>query len=126
MNRESGSVITAISGDSVAIDQSAVRSIDAERVELRQAAAQNVRGETFDASDSAFLSVHAAEVQLDDCAAAGVFGEHVTMRDSTALLVIARRIDGDARNVMSPAAAFAFGAGLVVGLAALRRLRRIF
>ena len=40
MTRETGSVIAAVSGDSVEIDQSAVRSVDAERVELRQAAAR--------------------------------------------------------------------------------------
>ena len=126
MSRESGSVITAISGDNVAVDQSAVRSIDAERVELHQAAAQHVRGETFAATDSALLTVRATEVRLDDCAAGAVFGEHVTMRESTAFLVFARRVDGDARNVMTPISAFAFGGGLVLGLALLRRLRRIF
>src|SRR4029079_4911918 len=119
MSRESGSVIDAVTGDSVAIDQSAVRSVDAERAGLRRAAAQHVRGETFEASDSALLTVRAEDVQLDDCAAAAVFGETVTMRGSTALLVLARKVDGDARNVMTPMSAFAFGAGLVVGLSLL-------
>lgn len=125
MSRESGSVITSVTGDSVAIDQSAVRSVDAERVELRQAAAQHVRGEMFEAAESAFLSVRAAEVLLDDCAAGAVLGEHVTLRGSTTLLVLARRVDGDARNVMTPLSVFAFGAGIVLALAVLRQLRRI-
>lgn len=124
MNRESGSVITAVHGDSVEIDQSAVRSVEAERVEMRQAAAQNVRGGSMELLDSAALSVRAASIEMRDCANGVVIGDHVTLRQSPALLVLARNVEGDARNVVSPAAAAAFGAGLVLSIALLRRLRR--
>jgi hypothetical protein len=61
---------------------------------------------------------------MDDCASGLVFGERVTMRDSAAMLVFARHADGDAGNVVTPAAAFAFGLGAVAGIAVWRRLRR--
>jgi len=101
-----------------------VRSVDAERVELRQAAAQHVRGESLEMSESAMLSVRGSEIRMDDCAAGIVLGERVTMRECSSVLVLARHVDGDAKNVVTPAAAFAFGLGAVAGIAVWRRLRR--
>jgi len=89
LSRESGSVISAVSGDSVEIDQSAVRSVDAERVELRQAAAQNIRGDSLDAADSALLTVRATDVRMDDCASLAVIGEHVTMKECATVFLFA-------------------------------------
>jgi hypothetical protein len=40
------------------------------------------------------------------------------------MLVLARHVDGEARNVVTPAVAFAFGLGAVTGIALWRRLRR--
>lgn len=124
MSRESGSVISAVSGENVAIDQSAVRSIDAGRVELRQAAAQHVRGETMDIVESALLTVRAADVRMQDCASIAVMGEQVSARDSATVLLLARHVDGDVRTMFSAPGAFALGAGVVAAVTALRWLRR--
>ena len=69
MTRDSGSILSAVSGDHVGVDHSAVQSIDAERVEMRGAAARDVRSETMDLQDSAVLTLRANDVQMRDCAA---------------------------------------------------------
>ena len=51
-------------------------------------------------------------------------GERVHVKDSSTLLLFARSVEGDPRNVITPASAFAFGLGAVVGIGILRRLRR--
>jgi hypothetical protein len=124
MSHESGSVIASVSGDSVEIDQSAVRNVEGERVELRQAAAQHVRGENMDVAESAVLSVHAADIHMQDCASFAVVGEHVRLKESGVVFLFARSVEGDVKNAITPAAAFAFGLGAVAGIGIWRRLRR--
>ena len=63
---------------------------------------------------------------MQDCAVGAVFGEHITLRETSALFVFARRVDGEVKNVVTPASALAFGAGIVLALALFRRLRSIF
>ncbi|MBI5287916.1 MAG: hypothetical protein HY873_02965 [Chloroflexi bacterium] len=126
MTRESGSIISAVSGDSVEIDQSAVRSIDAERVEMRSAAARDVRSETMDLDDSAVFTLRANDVQMRDCAAIAVIADNVTQSgDSSTVFLLARRVEGDIRATFTPASAFALGLGAVLGIWIIRRIRRI-
>jgi len=54
---------------------------------------------------------------------AGAGGGTAVARSAT-VLVVARHVDGDAKNVITPVAAFAFGLGAVAGIAVWRRLRR--
>jgi hypothetical protein len=70
------------------------------------------------------FSVRASSVNMRDCATFAVVGEHVTVKESATLLLFARSVDGDAGNVITPAAAFALGLGVVAGITILRRLRR--
>ncbi len=118
------SIVSEVTGDRIELDQSAVRSVDGERVELRQTAAQSVRGESLQVSDSAVGTLRASDVTMDDCVTLGVVGEHVRMRNSGAVLLVARKVEGDVRTVITPAAAFAGILGLTVGIGILRLLRR--
>jgi hypothetical protein len=125
VTRDSGSILSAVSGDHVDVDHSAVQSIEAERVEMRGAAARDVRSETMDLQDSAVLSLRANDVQMRDCAAGVVIAENVTQYGSSTIFVLARRVEGDVKAMFTPASAFALGFGAVVGLWIIRRVRRL-
>ena len=125
MTRQSGSVISAVSGDNVGVEHSAVQSIDAERVEMHGAAARNVRSETMDMESSAVFATRASDVQMRDCAAAVVIADRVTQHASPTMFLFARRVEGDIKAVFTPASAFAFGVGGVLGIWIIRRIRQV-
>lgn len=125
MPRDSGSIISAVSGDNVGVDHSAVQSIDAERVEMRGAAARDVRSESMDLDSSAVFQLRAADVHMNDCAAAVIVADSVVQRSSSTFLLMARRIEGDVTAVLTPASAFALGLGAVLGIWIIRRVRRV-
>ena len=128
MTRDSGSsargALSAVSGDNVGVDHSAVQSIDAERVEMRGAAARDVRSETMDLDSSAVFSMRASDVHMNDCAAGIVIADSVVQRSSSTFLLFARRVEGDVTAVFTPQSAFALALGAVLGIWIIRRVRR--
>jgi hypothetical protein len=124
MRQDAKGIVADVTGETIELDQSAVRSVDGERVELRHTAAQNVHGDSLEVSDSAMFTLRASNVEMRECGAFAIIGENVTVKDSGTFLLVARRVEGNVRTALTPAAAFGLAAGVVVGLGITRRLLR--
>ena len=106
----------------VNVDKSAVRSLNAASAVLQQSAVQRLTADVVDADYSSFGAVHASTVDLDKSAAGFVAGDYVKIEDSKVFLLIAPRVSGNVKAVLTLPAAFALGAGyyfarrLMIGL----------
>ncbi len=106
----------------VNVDKSAVRSLNAASAVMQQSAVQRLAADVVDADYSAFGAVHASTVDLDKSAAGFVAGDYVKIEDSKVFLLIAPRVSGNVKAVLTLPAAFALGAGyyfarrLMIGL----------
>jgi hypothetical protein len=98
----------------VNIDRSAVRQVNAANVRLEQSAVQRLNAEYGQLSRSAAASVSASTVELRDSAVALAIADYARVEDSRVLVLLAPRVSGNVRAVISPASAFAIGAGMFV------------
>jgi hypothetical protein len=96
------------------VGRSAVRSLNATVANIEQSAVQQLTAETVHAENSAFGMVNAATVELRDGGAAVVAGDYVRVEDGNVFLLLAPRVSGNVRAVLTLQAAFAFGAGYFV------------
>ncbi len=119
--------IARIDAHDVEITQGAVAVATAETLRLTAGGAWGVLAERASVDQSVVQVVAARErVEMDQAAAGLVVGGHVHVRDSAVGLLLAGRFEGQGvRVLMSPQAAFAFGAGaaLVLSLFGLWRRR---
>jgi hypothetical protein len=107
----------------VNVGRSAVRSINASTAHLEQTAVQRLTAETVNANASAFGVTNAATAELNGSTAGVVAGDYVKIEDSRVLILLAPRVSGNVKAVLTLPAAFALGAGyyfarrLMIGLA---------
>lgn len=98
----------------VNVGRSAVRSLNATIANIEQSAIQQLTAETVHAENSAMGIVNAATVELRESAAAVVASDYVRVEDGSVFLLLAPRVSGNVRAVLTLQAAFAFGAGYFV------------
>jgi hypothetical protein len=98
----------------VNVGRSAVRSLNATVANIEQSAIQQLTAETVHAENSAMGMVNAATVELRESASAVVASDYVRVEDGSVFLLLAPRVSGNVRAVLTLQAAFAFGAGYFV------------
>lgn len=98
----------------VNVGRSAVRSLNATVANIERSAVQQLTAETVQAENSALGMVNAATVELRESAAAVVASDYVRVEDGSVFLLLAPRVSGNVRAVLTLQAAFAFGAGYYV------------
>ena len=98
----------------VNVGRSAVRNVNATVANIEQSAVQQLTAETVQAENSAMGMVNAATVELRASAAAVVASDYVRIEDGSVFLLLAPRVSGNVRAVLTLQAAFAFGAGYFV------------
>jgi len=98
----------------VNVGRSAVRSLNATVANVAQSAIQHLTAETVHAQNSAMGVVNASTVELKDGAAAIIASDYVRIEDGSTFLLLAPRVSGNVRAVVTLQAAFAFGAGYFV------------
>jgi hypothetical protein len=98
----------------VNVGRSAVRSLNATVANVEQSAIQQLTAETVHAENSAFGMVNAATVELRESGAAVIASDYVRIEEGSAFLLLAPRVSGNVRAVLTLQAAFAFGAGYYV------------
>ncbi len=98
----------------VNVGRSAVRSVNATVANVEQSAIQRLTAETVHAENSALGVVNAATVEIRDSAAATVVSDYVRIEDGSVFLLLAPRVSGNVRAILTLQAAFAFGAGYFV------------
>jgi hypothetical protein len=98
----------------VNVGRSAVRSLNATIANIDQSAIQRLTAETVHAENSAMGVVNGSTVELKNSAAAVVASDYVRIEEGSAFLLLAPRVSGNVRAVLTLQAAFAFGAGYFV------------
>ncbi|HLF77650.1 MAG TPA: hypothetical protein VJB57_09190 [Dehalococcoidia bacterium] len=93
------------------VDRSAVRSLRATTAQVGQSAIQRLTAETVNAHNSAMGVVNASTVELRQGAAGVIAGDYVRVEDSRVFVLMAPRVSGNVRAVITLPIAFAFGAG---------------
>ena len=97
--------------DRVNVGRSAVRSLNATSAVVQQSAVQRLVADVVDADNSAFGVVHASTIDLDESAAGIVAGDYVKVENSRVFILLAPRVSGNVKAVLTLPAAFALGAG---------------
>ena len=108
----------------VNVGRSAVRSISAASAVVKQSAVQRLTADVVDADNSAFGVVNASTVDLDESAAGFVAGDYVKVENSSVFILLAPRVSGDVKAVLTLPAAFALGAGYYLARRLMMRLSR--
>jgi hypothetical protein len=93
------------------VGRSAVRSLHATVANIEQSAVQQLTAETVHAENSALGLVNASTVELRESASAVVASDYVRVEEGSVFLLLAPRVSGNVRAVLTLQAAFAFGAG---------------
>ena len=100
--------------DSVSIGRSAVRNLKAGTARMEQSAVQRLSAETLSASSSVIGMANATNVELSESTAGVVAGDYVRIEEGRVFLLLAPRVSGNVRAVLTLPAAFALGAGFFV------------
>lgn len=108
----------------VNVGRSAVRSLNAATATVEQSAVQRLTADVVDAQNSAFGSVHASTVDLDESAAGFVAGDYIKVENSSVFILLAPRVSGNVKAVLTLPAAFAMGAGYYFARRLMMRLSR--
>ncbi len=95
----------------VNVGRSAVRSLNASTAHVERSAVQRMTAETVNANASAFNMVNAATVEMNESAAGIVAGDYVKVENSRVFILLAPRVSGNVKAVLTLPAAFALGAG---------------
>ncbi len=95
----------------VNVGRSAVRTINAASVVTQQSAVQRLTADVVDAENSAFGNVRASTVDLDESAAGFIAADYVKVENSRVFILLAPRVSGNVKAVLTLPAAFALGAG---------------
>ncbi|MEZ4708033.1 MAG: hypothetical protein R3A44_12545 [Caldilineaceae bacterium] len=93
---------------------SAARTVDAHAVHSEDSALGVIRANTVDVNKSAAGFIVAQEVHLDESTNTVTIAKTAKVQNSTSVLLIAGRVEGDVKSVLTPMSAFAVGAGLGV------------
>ena len=96
------------------IGRSAVRSLHAANARVDRSAIQRLVAETAELENSAVGFVNAATVEVEESAAGIVAGDYVKIEDSKVFVLLAPRVSGNLKTVITLPVAFAIGAGFFV------------
>jgi len=108
----------------VNVGRSAVRSLSAATAGVQQSAIQRLTADVVDADRSAFGAVSASTVDLDESAAGLVTGDYIKVENSSVVILLAPRVSGNVKAVLTLPAAFALGAGYFFARSLMMRLSR--
>jgi hypothetical protein len=95
----------------VNVGRSAVRNLNATTASIEQSAIQRLTAEAVTAQGSAMGVVNASTAELKESAAVVVAGDYVKVEEGRVFLLLAPRVSGNVRAVLTLPAAVAFGFG---------------
>jgi hypothetical protein len=107
-------VFNDFESEQVNVGRSAVRSLNATIANVERSAVQRLTAETVHAENSAMGVVNGSTVELKSSAAAVIASDYVRIEEGSTFLLLAPRVSGNVRAVLTLQAAFAFGAGYFV------------
>jgi hypothetical protein len=98
----------------VSVERSAVRSLSAANAQVDRSAVQRLTSDALALNQSAVGIANASTVELKDSSAGVVAADYVRIENGKAFILLAPRVNGNVRAVLTIPAAFAFGAGYFV------------
>lgn len=128
-----------IRGERVEVKNASVQELTGGRVSMHNSAARTVKASALDAEDTALAFVQADSLEAQESAIGLVMAREATLKEGNATfvmaetcraekaqigLLLAARVEGPVKAVMTPLTGFAFGAGLGVILTLARLLFR--
>ena len=93
------------------IGRSAVRELRATTASVERSAVQRLTAETVQGMNAAFGVTNASTVDLKETAVGVAVGDYIRVENTRVAVLVAPRVSGDVHAVLTPPAAFAFGAG---------------
>ena len=113
-----------LNSERVNVGQSAVRQLNASVAQVDQSAVQRLAADSVTASNSAFGVVHGATVELKESAVGVAAADYIRVEDSSVLFLLAPRVSGNVKALLTPPAAFALGAGFILARTLVSLLRK--
>jgi hypothetical protein len=99
------------SAERVEVSRSAIRSVTAASAKVEQSLVQRLSGDAIEAEKSCVGVANGATVELEESVVGFAAGDYVKVEESRVFLLLAPRVSGNVRAVVTIPAAFAFGAG---------------
>lgn len=106
----------------VHLGRSAVRNISAGTANLEQSAVQRLSADQVYAQNSAIGVNNASTVEIRESAVGIAAGDYIRIEESRVLVLLAPRVSGNVKAVLTVPSAFALGAGFFVA----RQLARAY
>ena len=95
----------------VNVGRSALRSLNAASAHIEQSAVQRLTAETVEATHSAIGMANTATLEAKESAIGLAAADYVKIENSSVAVLLAPRVSGNVKAVITLPAAFAFGAG---------------
>jgi uncharacterized protein (DUF169 family) len=97
--------------DPTRVGGSAVRQLTANVAHVERSAVQRLSAQSVDAANSAVGVANAATIELRNSAAGVAAGDYIRIEESKVFVLLAPRVSGNVKAVLTLPAAFAIGAG---------------
>lgn len=104
------------------VGRSAIGQLHANVAHVEQSAVQRLTAQSIEASGSALGIVNGTTVELKESAVGVAAGDYVRVEDSRVFVLLAPRVSGNVKAVLTLPAAFALGAGYFLARFALKAL----
>jgi hypothetical protein len=114
-----------VRAENVSVSKSGANSIEATTVSINQGGAARVRADEVSLEQSGLFMARAGKLTVkSDASAFAVVADEATVEEgANVFLLVAGKVSGNVRPLIDWRAGLAFGGGLAIGLAILRRLR---
>lgn len=99
---------------------SAARTINAHAVHTEESAIGFTRTNTLEANNSALGMVGVKEAHIAESTNSIVLAKTVNLKNCTSVLLVAGRVEGDGKSVLTPITALAIGAGFGIAVYLLK------
>jgi hypothetical protein len=106
----------------VNLGRTAVGQLNAGTANLERSAVQRLSADQVYAQNSAVGVSNASTIEVRESAVGVAAGDYIRIEDSRVLLLLAPRVNGNVKAVLTVPSAFALGAGIVVGRQLVRAL----
>jgi hypothetical protein len=106
------------------VGRSAVRQLNASVAGIEQSAVQRLAADTVTASNSAFGVANGSTFEVKQSAVGVAAADYVRIEDSNVFILLAPRVSGNVKAFLTPPAALALGAGIILGKALVALLAK--
>jgi hypothetical protein len=116
------SAVSSVQGGHVSMTESAARSVDAQAVNMTDSAAGFVQTKSLDMRDAPIGFAVSKEATIHSGDVGVLVSGRVKAKELCTWLVVAGKVEGDVKTLLSPLSALAMGAGFGLVVMVLRKL----